>query len=131
MAAASATILFLGACDKQNDSAISDIRISAQIETRVSGLHFDAGDQIGLTIRLDGTDHCTNTPLAYNGSCFTGSGLAWYPATEKSSEFRAYHPYRAEGITDRFSLPTDQSAGLADADLLAACRSLPQRRQTD
>ncbi len=123
VAAASATILFLGACDKQNDSAISDIRISAQIETRVSGLHFDAGDQIGLTIRLDGTDHCTNTPLAYNGSCFTGSSLAWYPATEKSSEFRAYPPSRTDGNPDRFSLPADQSAGLAEADLLAACRN--------
>lgn len=46
------------------------------IETRVTGLYFDAGDRIGLTVMMDGSGpYVENRMMTYNGSTFTSPGF--------------------------------------------------------
>lgn len=46
------------------------------IETRVTGLYFDTGDRIGLTVEMDGSGpYVENRMMTYNGSTFTSPGF--------------------------------------------------------
>ena len=48
-----------GCADKRD--AVPGIRITPSIKTRVTGLHFDTGDCIGLTVTKNGSDHVRNS----------------------------------------------------------------------
>ena len=65
-----------GCADKRD--AVPGIRIPPSIKTRVTGLHFDTGDCIGLTVTKNGSDYVRNHQMTYDGSAFTASGLLWY-----------------------------------------------------
>ena len=107
-----------GCADKRD--AVPGIRITPSIKTRVTGLHFDTGDCIGLTVTKNGSDYVRNRQMTYDGSAFTASGLLWYNDLNETSTLTAYFPYSASGVPDEFSVARDQSAGCASSDLLGA-----------
>lgn len=107
-----------GCADKRD--AVPGIRITPSIKTRVTGLHFDTGDCIGLTVTKNGSDYVRNHQMTYDGSAFTASGLLWYNDLNETSTLTAYFPYSASGVPDEFSVARDQSAGCASSDLLGA-----------
>ena len=100
-----------GCADKRD--AVPGIRITPSIKTRVTGLHFDTGDCIGLTVTKNGSDYVRNHQMTYDGSAFTASGLLWYNDLNETSTLTAYFPYSASGVPDEFSVARDQSAGCA------------------
>lgn len=62
-------LALLTGCSSKNDSVEgpvqSRIRIAPSI-SRVTGLNFDTGDRIGLTIVKSGANYCENTPLRFD-----------------------------------------------------------------
>lgn len=93
------------------------------IETRVTGLYFDAGDRIGLTVMMDGSGpYVENRMMTYNGSTFTSPGFLWYNDLNVTSTLTAYYPYSATGTPEEFHIETDQTAGCASSDLLGAVK---------
>ena len=62
-----------GCADKRD--AVPGIRITPSIKTRVTGLRFDTGDCIGLTVTKNGSDYVRNHQMTYDGSAFTAHGL--------------------------------------------------------
>lgn len=81
-------LALLTGCSSKNDSVEgpvqSRIRIAPSI-SRVTGLNFDTGDRIGLTIVKSGANYCENTPLRFDGTVFVSDDLFWY---DDSSENR-------------------------------------------
>ena len=120
-AALAAGFLLVSGC-ADNREALPGVRITPTIKTRVTGLHFDAGDCIGLSI-LKGTEsYVENHPMTYEGSAFTGSGLLWYNDLNATSTLTAYYPYSAAGAPAEFSVALDQTGGCASSDLLGAVK---------
>lgn len=116
------TTASLSGCTKSEPGLAPDIRISPEIATRVTGLHFDRGDCIGLTV-VKGTEHyLENRALTYDGAAFAAPGLIWYDDTKQSSTLTAYYPYSEAGVPAEFSVATDQRDGYAASDLLGAVR---------
>lgn len=70
-------LALLTGCSSKNDSVEgpvqSRIRIAPSI-SRVTGLNFDTGDRIGLTIVKSGANYCENTPLRFDGTVSYRSG---------------------------------------------------------
>lgn len=104
------------------DSATPAIRISPSILTRVSGLYFEKGDCIGLTIVRSSGSYIENCMMTYQGSSFAGANLLWYEEAE-SATFLAYFPYMPGGMIDEFSVATDQRGGCESSDLLGAVKT--------
>lgn len=81
-------LALLTGCSSKNDSVEgpvqSRIRIAPSI-SRVTGLNFDTGDRIGLTIVKSGANYCENTSLRFDGTVFVSDDLFWY---DDSSENR-------------------------------------------
>lgn len=109
-----------GCADKKNP--IPDVRIAPIIKTRVTGLHFDEGDQIGLTITRSSGNYVENHPMTYQGSAFTASGLIWYNDLNERSTLMAYYPYSAAGVPAEFTVAGDQRGGCGQSDLLGAVK---------
>jgi len=110
-------------CSDSDAGASAGIRIAPAIETRVTGLHFDAGDQIGLTIVRGSDVFVENRMMTYDGSVFAAAGLSWYDERQEPSTLMAYYPYAQAGAPGEFVVASDQSRGCAPSDLLAAVKS--------
>ena len=91
--------------------------------TRVTGTNFDPEDRIGLTITTATGTYAENRELRYDGSSFSSSDLLWYNDLTQPCELCACYPYDPSGMPELFTIPSDQSGGLSQADLLAARRS--------
>ena len=113
--------IFLSGCAEKEES-IPGIEILPAIKTRVTGLHFDSGDCIGLTITKGGVVYVQNHMMTYAGSTFSGSGLLWYNDLNEKSTLTAYYPYSAKGVPEEFSVATDQTGGNVSSDLLGAVK---------
>lgn len=98
------------------------VRVVPEIETRVTGMYFDAQDCIGLTIVRSAGVYVENAKLSYDGNAFSASGLLWYADRSEGATFIAYYPYAVEGAPDRFAVATDQRQGVEASDLLAAVK---------
>lgn len=89
-------LALLTGCSSKNDSVEgpvqSRIRIAPSI-SRVTGLNFDTGDRIGLTIVKSGANYCENTPLRFDGTVFVSDDLFWYDDPSEKSNLTAYYPY--------------------------------------
>lgn len=109
-------------CAEKRESAPC-VKITPTIETRVTGLHFDAGDCIGLTITKQSGIFAGNRMLTYDGSAFTSPGFLWYNDLHETSTLTAYYPYSGTGVPAEFSVATDQSAGCTSSDLLGAVKT--------
>lgn len=116
-----AALLLTGCAEKAGRAA--SVRIVPSIQTRVTGLYFDAGDRIGLTVMMDGSGpYVENRMMTYNGSTFTSPGFLWYNDLNVTSTLTAYYPYSATGTPEEFHIETDQTAGCASSDLLGAVK---------
>ena len=115
----SAGLVLLSGCSKKREY-VSRIEISPAIRTRVSGLFFEKGDQIGLTVLKGGESYALNTPLTYDGSLFSDPGVVWYDDSQQPATLTAYYPYSVAGTPETFSVELDQRSGCDDSDLLGA-----------
>lgn len=98
-------------------------------QTRVTGLHFDTGDRIGLSIAKGSETYVQNVLMTYDGTAFTAADLLWYNDSNEKSTLTAYHPYSEQGMPAEFSVATDQTSGGASSDLLVAVKKrLPHLR---
>lgn len=62
------------------------MKIAPTIQTRVTGLHFDTGDRIGLSIAKGSETYVQNVLMTYDGTAFTAPDLLWYnDSNEKST----------------------------------------------
>lgn len=110
-------------CRHPKPETTTAVRIVPAIQSRVTGLHFDTGDRIGLTIvRESGASYVTNRLLTYDGATFSAQDLIWYNNLYEKSTLTAYYPYSAAGAPDRFDIAVDQTAGCETSDLLAAVK---------
>lgn len=109
-------------CDASGTAEPAELRIVPAIETRVTGLHFDAGDRIGVNVTRTSGRFAENTPMTYDGTTFSGAGLVWYADSEESCTLTARYPYDAAGMTDRFAVATDQREEAERSDLLVAVK---------
>lgn len=107
-----------GCADKRDGHPA--VMIAPTIKTRVTGLHFDTGDRVGLTILKGAETYVANHPMTYEGSTFSGSGLLWYSDLNAKSTLTAYYPYSEAGVPAEFSVAVDQTGGCASSDLLGA-----------
>lgn len=107
-----------GCADKRDGHPA--VMIAPTIKTRVTGLHFDTGDRVGLSILKGAETYAANHPMTYEGSAFSGSGLLWYSDLNAKSTLTAYYPYAEAGVPAEFSVEVDQTGGCASSDLLGA-----------
>lgn len=107
-----------GCSHSPQDAERADISITPAI-TRVTGLNFELGDKIGLTITRRTGNYVENVPMTYNGSLFSAADLQWY-ATDETSTLTAYYPYVYTGTPNTFRVATDQVASCESSDLLSA-----------
>lgn len=121
LAAVLAVSAVVSGCAEKQDAHPS-VKITPTIKTRVTGLHFDAGDQVGLTILRGADPYVTNHLMTYEGSAFSGSGLLWYNDLNETSTLTAYHPYSPTGVPAEFTVAADQRGGYASSDLLGAVK---------
>lgn len=96
------------------------IEIVPNMQTRVSGLYFESGDRIGLTIRKGSETYVQNYPMTYDGAVFADDNLLWYDDVQQTATLTACYPYSPEGLPEEFALLQDQRAGYEEADLLGA-----------
>ncbi len=123
--AALAAALLTGCSTPSGDVPEGDRPIQiAPLITRVTGLNFDRGDRIGLTVELSDSRYTDNAPLTYDGSLFTAPDLIWYNDLHETSTLWAYYPYAEQGTPTRFEVRPDQHTeeDFGASDLLAAVR---------
>ena len=109
-------VLIAAGCAESEKGTLC-VKIAPAIRTRVTGLHFDTGDRIGLTISKG------SVPMTYDGTAFTASGLSWYNDLNEKSVLTAYYPYAEGGRPDEFTVSSDQTQGNGPSDLLAAVKT--------
>lgn len=107
------------ACAKQAATP-RRIEIVPNMQTRVSGLYFESGDRIGLSIWKGSEPYVQNHPMTYDGSVFVDENLLWYDDAQQTATLTACYPYSSEGQPGEFALLQDQRAGYGSADLLGA-----------
>lgn len=108
-------------CSK-SDTGTPCVKIAPTIQTRVTGLHFDTGDRIGLSIAKGSETYVQNVLMTYDGTAFTAPDLLWYNDSNEKSTLTAYHPYSGQGMPAEFSVTLDQTSGAASSDLLVAVK---------
>lgn len=109
----------MAACAKHAATALR-VEIFPNMQTRVSGLWFEPGDRIGLTIRKGSETYVQNYPMTYDGAVFADDNLLWYDDVQQTATLTACYPYSPEGLPEEFALLQDQRAGYGPADLLGA-----------
>ena len=115
-------VLIAAGCAESEKGTLC-VKIAPAIRTRVTGLHFDTGDRIGLTISKGSAPYVENVPMTYDGTAFTASGLSWYNDLNEKSVLTAYYPYAEGGRPDEFTVSSDQTQGNGPSDLLAAVKT--------
>ena len=93
-------------CSK-SDTGTPCVKIAPTIQTRVTGLHFDTGDRIGLSIAKGSETYAQNVPMTYDGTAFTAADLLWYNDSNEKSTLTAYHPYSEQGMPAEFSVAAE------------------------
>ena len=106
-------------CSDDGRGALPSVRIVPTL-SRVTGLYFDKGDRIGLTITRPSGNYVANHPMDYDGTVFLASELTWYDASEGTATLTAYYPYSESGTPTRFTVALDQRDGCGPSDLLGA-----------
>jgi uncharacterized protein (TIGR02145 family) len=117
-------VLALAACQKpvQPETAPGKVQIEPVI-TRATEVNFESGDKIGLTIAKvnDTQKYADNASLTYDGTVFS-SDLMWYADAYSESDVYAYYPYSESGTPTSYAVVLDQTAGIAQADFMAASK---------
>lgn len=113
----------LAGCSRESDVAQGRVVTIEPMITRVEGLNFEVGDEIGLTISRPSGIYADNVRMSYDGSLFKATDLMWYEDSADPATLVAYYPYSADAVPTTFRVATDQSLGIEDSDLLAAVKS--------
>jgi uncharacterized protein (TIGR02145 family) len=72
--------------------------------------------------KVNGTEaYADNARLAFDGAVFSGD-LMWYADAYSEADVYAYYPYDAEGAPAVYTAVSDQTAGIAQADFMAASK---------
>ena len=120
----SLAVLALAACQKpvQPEAAPGKVQIEPVI-TKATEVNFENGDKIGLTIaKVNATQkYADNVLLTYDGSVFS-SDLMWYADAYSEADVYAYYPYSESGTPTSYAVVLDQTAGIAQADFMAASK---------
>lgn len=121
-AALVAALIVSAGCTESGTEA-SYVKIVPEIRTRVTGMHFDKEDCIGLTIVKGGETFVENAMMRYDGAAFGATDLLWYNDLKEKSTLTAYYPYSQTGVPAEFTVAADQSAGCEGSDFLGAVKS--------
>ena len=120
----SLAVLAIAACQKpvQPEAAPGKVQIEPVI-TKATEVNFESGDKIGLTIaKVNATQkYADNVLLTYDGSVFS-SDLMWYADAYSEADVYAYYPYSESGTPTSYAVVLDQTAGIAQADFMAASK---------
>lgn len=116
-------VFVLSGCADDGEGGLPRVTIVPRIQSRVTGMHFDAGDSIGLTITRVSGDYVTNRKMIYDGTAFAAGDLLWYNDLHEKSTLTAYFPYTPSGMPREFTVASDQRTGCASSDLLAATKA--------
>ena len=120
----SLAVLAIAACQKpvQPEAAPGKVQIEPVI-TKATEVNFENGDKIGLTIAKvnDTQKYADNALLTYDGSVFS-SELMWYADAYSEADVYAYYPYSESGTPTSYAVVLDQTAGIAQADFMAASK---------
>lgn len=113
----------VGAGCSESQEEMLYVKVAPTIRTRVSALHFDAGDRIGLTAVKGADTWADNRLMTYDGAAFSAPGFIWYDNPDEPSTLTAYYPYSEAGLPVEFTVASDQRNGCAASDLLGAYRT--------
>ena len=116
--------LAFAACQQTAEPEKAPAKVVVEpVITRATEVNFEDGDMIGLTMRkVNGTEaYASNECLTFGGGVFAGD-LMWYADAYSEADVYAYYPYSAEGVPAVYSAVTDQTEGIAKADLMAAAK---------
>ena len=116
--------LAIAACQQpvQPDMAPGKVQVEPVI-TRATEVNFENGDQIGFTMtKVNGAEaYADNAALTFDGTVFSGE-LMWYADAYSEADVYAYYPYEATGTPAYYAAVLDQTAGIAQADFMAASK---------
>lgn len=114
----------LAACQKPVHQEMDPGKVQIEpVITKATEVNFENGDNIGLTIaKVNDTEkYADNAQLTFDGTVFTGD-LMWYADAYSEADVYAYYPYSPAGTPTDYSAVTDQTEGIAAADLMAASK---------
>ena len=116
--------LAFAACQQtvEPDMAPGKVQIEPVI-TKATEVNFETGDKIGLTMaKVNGTEnYAENVCLTFADNVFSGD-LMWYADAYSEADVYAYFPYEATGTPAYYAAVLDQTAGIAQADFMAASK---------
>lgn len=118
-------VLAAAACQKGEHPEAEPGKVQVEpVITKATEVNFENGDKIGLTvIKVNDTDkYADNACLTFDGSVFS-SELLWYADAYSQADIYAYYPYNEEGTPSTYSVVTDQSSGIGQADIMAAAKN--------
>lgn len=117
--------LAFAACQQAVEPHVTNGQVKVEpVITKATEVNFENGDQIGLTMaKVNGTEaYATNACLTFNENVFAGE-LVWYADAYSEANVYAYYPYNADGAPATYLAVTNQTAGIGQADLMAAVKN--------
>ena len=117
--------LAFAACQQAVEPHVTNGQVKVEpVITKATEVNFENGDQIGLTMaKVNGTEaYATNACLTFNENVFAGE-LIWYADAYSEANVYAYYPYNADGAPAVYAAVADQTAGIGQADLMAAVKN--------
>lgn len=117
--------LALAACQRTAEPETLPGKVQVEpVITKATEVNFEAGDKIGFTMaKVNGTEnYADNACLTFDGSVFSGD-LMWYADAYSEADVYAYYPYNANGTPAYYAAVLDQTAGIAQADFMAAAKT--------
>lgn len=116
--------LALAACQRTAEPETLPGKVQVEpVITKATEVNFENGDRIGFTMaKVNGTEnYADNACLTFDGSVFSGD-LMWYADAYSEADVYAYYPYEATGTPAYYAAVLDQTAGIAQADFMAASK---------
>ena len=117
-------VLALAACQRTAEPETLPGKVQVEpVITKATEVNFENGDRIGFTMaKVNGTEnYADNACLTFDGSVFSGD-LMWYADAYSEADVYAYYPYEATGTPAYYAAVLDQTAGIAQADFMAASK---------
>lgn len=120
----SLAVLAIAACQKPVQPEVAPGKVLIEpVITKATEVNFESGDKIGLTMtKVNGAEaYADNAALTFDGTVFSGD-LKWYADAYSEADVYAYYPYNANGTPAAYTAVLDQTAGIAQADFMAAAK---------
>ena len=120
----SLAVLAIAACQKPVQPEVAPGKVLIEpVITKATEVNFESGDKIGLTMtKVNGAEaYADNAALTFDGTVFSGD-LKWYADAYSEADVYAYYPYNANGTPAAYTAVLDQTAGITQADFMAAAK---------